>query len=185
MTQMTARMTLDQFLALPERKPALEYEDGVVTQKVSPKGRHSALQSLLSDHINSQVRPQKLAWAFTELRATFAGMSRVPDIAVYRWDRIPRDAEGTIADIFSEPPDIAIEIVSPGQSVNRLIRRCISFVQAGVRLALLVDPSDKSVAVINARGEVVTLMAGETLDLSSIIPGLRLDVAALFAALRD
>ena len=28
------RMTLEEFLALPEREPALEFEDGVVTQKV-------------------------------------------------------------------------------------------------------------------------------------------------------
>ena len=91
---------------------------------------------------------------------------------MYRWNRIPRDAEGRIADNFPEPPDIAIEIVSPGQSVNRLIRRRISFVRAGVRLASLVDPSDESVAVINARGEELILTAGETLDSSSIIPGL-------------
>src|SRR5437660_1249822 len=44
-----------------------------------------------------------------------------------------------------EPPDIAIEIVSPQQSVNRLVRRCIRFNEDGVRIALLVDPRDESV----------------------------------------
>ena len=43
MTLTDTRMTLTEFLALPEEKPALEYENGEVTQKVSPKGRHSAL----------------------------------------------------------------------------------------------------------------------------------------------
>jgi Uma2 family endonuclease len=43
MTAVGTRMTLEQFLALRERKSALEFEDGEVTQKVSPKGPHSAL----------------------------------------------------------------------------------------------------------------------------------------------
>jgi Uma2 family endonuclease len=45
--------TLEQFLCLPERKPALEYGDGVVTRKVSPKGRHSALQDELVERFNA------------------------------------------------------------------------------------------------------------------------------------
>ena len=38
------RMTLEEFLHLPERKPALEYDDGVITKKVSPKSNDVALQ---------------------------------------------------------------------------------------------------------------------------------------------
>jgi hypothetical protein len=37
-------MTLVEFLALPEEEPALEFADGRVEQKVSPKGKHSGLQ---------------------------------------------------------------------------------------------------------------------------------------------
>ena len=121
------RLTLEEFLELPEKKPALEFEDGEVTQKVSPKGPHSALQAVLGEIFNRSLRPRRVALALTELRTTFAGSSRVPDVAVYLWDRIPRDAAGKIALDFREPPDIAIEIVSPGQSTNRLIRRCQRF----------------------------------------------------------
>jgi Uma2 family endonuclease len=35
------RPTLDTFLSLPEQKPALEYLDGEITQKMSPKLPHS------------------------------------------------------------------------------------------------------------------------------------------------
>ena len=38
------RMTLDEFLELPETKPVLEYVDGVVTQNVAPQGQHVLLQ---------------------------------------------------------------------------------------------------------------------------------------------
>jgi Uma2 family endonuclease len=51
-----ARATLEQFLALPEEQPAREYEDGEVTQKASPKARHSALQRALADLLDRPGR---------------------------------------------------------------------------------------------------------------------------------
>lgn len=123
-TQPKQRLTLEEFLALPEEKPALEYLDGVVTQKVSPERGHSEFQYVIPERINTFAYPRKLAFAFPELRTTLGGASFVPDVAVYRWDRIPRTrtARGTID--VSTPPDIAIEIASPGQGCRALLDRC-------------------------------------------------------------
>src|SRR5437764_5299144 len=121
------RMTLEEFLALPEEKPPLEFIDGVVTQKVAPKGRHSRLQYWISERFNRLGEPQKLAMAFPDLRTTYSGQSPVPDVAVYRWERIPCDATGQLADDFLEPPDIAIEIVSREQSVQWLVGKCQAY----------------------------------------------------------
>ena len=184
MTQIADRLTLQQFLALPEEEPALEYDCGEVTQKVSPKGRHSALQLDTASFIDRRIRRRKHGRAFTELRASFANMSRVPDIAVYRWDRIPVDVDGNIVDDFFEPPDVAVEIISPGQSVNRLIRRCLTFLRAGVKATDLIDPPDRSIVVMRRDERAVILREGEELDLSDVIPELRLDVKAVFAALK-
>ena len=114
------RMSLEAFIERPdpEDEPTLEFEDGLVTQKVPLQGKHAALQGSLVELFNRFARPKKLAMAFTELRTTYARFSRVPDVTVYLWDRIPRDPGGEIANDFREPPDIAIEIVSPGQSVS-------------------------------------------------------------------
>lgn len=189
MTAMTERLTrrrltLDEFLRLPERKPALEYEHGEVTQKVAPKARHSVLQSMVVEFINTRTRQSKIAFAFSELRSTFAGLSRVPDVSIYRWGRVPRDPDGRITNDIFEPPDIAIEIISPGQGVNRLVRRCISFVEAGVVLAVLIDPEDESVLTIRTNSPPAIHRRGDILDLSLIVPELNLDPAALFDALR-
>src|SRR6059058_4131031 len=89
-------ISLEEFLKLPERKPALEYAEGEVTQKVSPRAHHSALQGELVERINGFARPRRIARAFPELRTSFAGFSRVPDVAVFRWQRIQRDATGRL-----------------------------------------------------------------------------------------
>jgi Uma2 family endonuclease len=178
------RLTLEEFLQRPERKPALEYEDGVVTQKVAPKSRHSALQDVFLLSINGYARPRRLARAFPELRTTFAEVSRVPDVTVFVWDRIPTDADGDLADDVFEPPDVAIEIVSPKQGVNTLIRRCLWFVAHGVRIALLVDPADRSIIAFRPEGRTTALRGADVLDMGDVIPGLCLSVSEIFASLR-
>jgi Uma2 family endonuclease len=177
-------LTLEQFLALPEEKPSLEFVDGVVTRKVSPKARHSALQAELVERLNQTSRPGEVARAFPELRTTFAGASRVPDVAVYRWERIPRDARGELVDDVLEPPDVVIEIVSPGQAVNALVRRCLWYVAHGVQVALLVDPVDRSVLAFRPDGRVSAWYGSDRIDLSEVVPAFELTVEQLFASLR-
>ena len=178
------RLTLDEFLALPEAEPPLELEpDGTVAEKVSPKGRHSTLQYTLTAHINRFAQPVRLAFAFPELRVTFGGVSRIPDVAVYRWDRVPRTPDGRVADDFLTPPDMAVEIVSPDQRVTALIRRCLWYVANGVRIALLVDPHDESVLLFRAGADMVVLRGADAIDLTDVLPRFTHTVGELFNAL--
>ncbi len=178
------RLTLEEFLKLPEEEPALEFAGGEVSQKVSPKGRHSALQAELVERFNRAGRAEKLARAFTELRATFGGRSYVPDVSVYRWGRIPLDEAGRVADDFFDPPDIAVEIVSPEQSVNAQVRRCLWFVANGVGAALLVDPADESVLLFRPGPTPQPLHGPELIEFGDLLPGFQLGVQELFDSLK-
>ncbi|OBQ26744.1 MAG: hypothetical protein AN483_20530, partial [Aphanizomenon flos-aquae MDT14a] len=106
-------LTLAEFLELPETKPASEYINGKIIQKPMPKGKHSRLQLRLCNTINEQAESQKIASAFPELRCSFGTRSVVPDVAVFRWDRIPFDTDGEVPDDFLLSPDWTIEILSP------------------------------------------------------------------------
>lgn len=177
-------MTVEEFLTLPEEKPALEFEDGMVSQKVSPRAKHSRLQLTFSERINDQTVQRKLAMAFPELRASFGGHSYVPDVAVLRWDRIPVDSDGTIEGDVFEPPDIAIEIVSPGQSVNALVRRCVWYTEHGVKIALLVDPADESVIRFRPGESPTALNGDERIELVGVLDDFAPTVRELFDSLR-
>lgn len=177
-------MSLEAFLELPEEEPALELVDGVVAHKVSPRGRHSTIQSRLVERINAFARPRRLALAFTELRATWAGGSPVPDVSVYRWERIPVDDRGEIQNRFMTAPDLVIEIRSPEQSRSSQQRRCRWYVERGVELAVLVDDSDRTVTLFEPGGRASVRRGSDPIDLSPILPGFELTVEALFGALR-
>jgi Uma2 family endonuclease len=177
------RMTLDEFLALPEQEPALEFVNGVVTQKVAPQGQHGILQGDFIQRINTVAKPRKLALAIPELRATFAGLSRVPDVAVYRWDRIPRLPNGRAANRFTEPPDVAIEIVSPDQTATDLVTKCIWYVKNGVRIALIADPTQDTVLRFRPDALPDVLTGDDRIDLDEVLPDFELTVNELFGSL--
>jgi Uma2 family endonuclease len=179
------RMTLEEFLKLPEidEKPYLELCDGVVTEKVSPKLLHSAMQGAVLDIVNRFARPRKLARALPELRASYDGASTVPDVSVYVWDRLPLDPSGRFVNDVFEPPDIAFEIVSPEQTVAQLVIRCLWYVAHGVRIAILLNPESPLTVAFRPGVEPVVLLDEGTLDLGDVIPGFALDVREMFAAL--
>jgi Uma2 family endonuclease len=122
--------------------------------------------------------------AFPELRAIFGGAAYVPDVAVYRWERIPRTSEGEVADDFMEPPDIALEIVSPKQSVTRLVRKSVWYVENGVRVALVVDPEDRTVLVFRPGMSPRSVQGDSRVDLDDVLPGFQFSADELFASLK-
>ncbi|NEQ26074.1 MAG: Uma2 family endonuclease [Microcoleus sp. SIO2G3] len=152
-------ITLEEFLKLPETKPASEYIDGQIIQKPMPKGRHSSLQSELCTNVNQTAKIQKIAYAFPELRCTFGGRSIVPDVAVFQWQRIPFDARGQVLDDFTLPPDWTIEILSPEQKPNKVIGNILHCLSHGCRLGWFIDPDDCSVLVF-LPGQQPELMQG-------------------------
>ena len=176
-------LTLDEFLALPEEKPALEYVDGVVTQKMAPNWDHGGLQAEVTTRINVHARPRRLAFAFPELRTTdrSTNASRVPDVSVYIWERIERDREARQQGAFT-PPDIAVEIASPGQGRRMLMNRCRWFVAHGSHAAILIDPRHQDLTEVRAGGVERRLRGADILDLGDIVPGLTIPVGELFAA---
>src|SRR5260370_1115852 len=127
------RMSLEEFLELPEEKPALELE---------------------------------------------------PNGTVVRWERIPRTAAGVVRDGNAELPDLAVEIVSPGQSVNSLVRRSVWYVENGVQIALVVDPDHQSVRLFRAAVNPRLLQGGDSIELGEILPGFALTAEQLFRVLR-
>ena len=182
---LTRQLTLDEFLLLPEEGTALEYERGVITQKMAPLGWHGLLQGDLYFRFRTHGHPQVVAEAFSETRVTWAdeGVSYVPDVIAYRIERVPADPDGLIDNHLILPPDVAAEIWSPGQALGRQMDRCRWYVAHGVPVSLLVHPDRRTVWTFRPGAESGALQNDEVVDLGDVFPGLSFTVAELFGAL--
>lgn len=174
-TTATQSFTLDEFLKQPETKPACEYIDGEIIQKPMPKGRHSRLQGKLCDTVNQMTEPQKLAYAFPELRCTFGGRSIVPDITVFLWQHIPFSDTGEVPDNFELAPDWAIEILSPEQNANKVIGNLLHCLNHGSRLGWFIDPDDRSILIFLPEQQPVLLRGNQALP---VLPEIALILTA-------
>lgn len=141
------KLTLEEFLKLPETKPGSEYIDGKIVQKPMPKTRHSRLQSKLVTTVNEATEGARIAYAFPELRCTFGGRSLIPDIAILRWEHIKFDENEELIDEVLIAPDWTIEILSPQQSSNRVTGNILHCLKYGCQLGWLLDPDDRSVII--------------------------------------
>ncbi len=181
----TKAMTLSRFLTLPESKPASEFINGQIHQKPMPQGQHSIIQGELVTQINQIAKPDKQAWAFPELRCTFSGRSIVPDVAVFTWERIPKRADGNIANQFLIAPDWTIEILSPGQSSTRITSNILHCIDNGTTLGWLIDPEEELILIYQPDRLPKSLEKG---DQSLLVPPfaseLSLTVQSLFAWLK-
>ena len=175
----TQPLTLEEFLKLPETKPASELINGEIVQKPMPQGEHSRLQFKSCAVINEVAEPPKIALAFPELRCTFGGDSIVPDVAVFRWERIPVRPSGRIANRFEVPPDWSIEILSPDQSQTKVLGKLLHCSQYGAELGWLIDPEEETILVVFSNQRVQLLSGNAQLPILEGI-GLELTVEQVF-----
>jgi Uma2 family endonuclease len=178
-------ISLEEFLAMPETKPASEYVKGEILQKPMPKGKHSLIQGEFIISINGALKRPQIALALPELRCTFGGSSIVPDIAVFTWDRIPKDETGDIANTFSAAPDWTIEILSPDQSPTKVIRNILHCLQHGCAMGWLIDPDDRSVIVYPASQQALFFdRAEQAISVPDFAQNWQLTVGELFGWLQ-
>ncbi|MCU0540618.1 MAG: Uma2 family endonuclease [Oscillatoriaceae cyanobacterium Prado104] len=164
---------LEEFLKLPETEPASEFVDGEIIQKPMPQGEHSIIQVELCKTIDRVAQTPKIAKAFSELRCTFGGESIVPDVAVFRWERIPFLPSGRIANIFEINPDWSIEILSPNQNQTKVLRKLLHCSRHGTELGWLLDPEEESILAVFP-GQKVELYRDA--DRLSVINGIELEL---------
>ncbi len=168
-------LALEEFLKLPETKPASEYINGEIIPKPMPKGRHSRLQGKLCAVINEIAEARKIAYAFPELRCTFGGRSIVTDVAVFRWQQIPFTEHGEVPDDFKLPPNWTIEILSPEQKPNKVIGNILHCLSHGGKLGWFIDPDDRSVLVF-LPGQQPKLLQGS--DYLTVLEPIELELTA-------
>jgi len=173
-------LTLNEFLVKPETKPASEYIEGQIIQKPMPQGEHSAIQGEMVTTANATLKPNKIARAFPELRCTFGGRSIVPDVSVFVWERIPRQENGGVANRFELAPDWIIEILSPDQSPNQVIKKILFSIQHGTKLGWFADPSDKSVIVFLPNQMPKFISGTDILPVLCVLADWQLSAADLF-----
>jgi Uma2 family endonuclease len=80
-------------------------------------------------------------------------------------------------------PDLAVEVLSPSNTVQEMDRKLRDYFAAGVRLVWYVDPVARTIQVFTAVDQVALLREDDTLTGDPVVPGFALPLRNLFAEL--
>jgi Uma2 family endonuclease len=106
------------------------------------------------------------------------GLVRIPDVSFIAWDRLP-GRESPKVPIPDLVPDLAIEVLSEGNTPAEMRRKVGEYFDAGVRLVWLIDPEKRTARVYSAPHRSVLIRAAQSLDGGSILPGFAVRLADL------
>lgn len=176
--------TEQDVLAIHDREGRLyELVDGVLVEKAMGL-RESLLAIALAAILWNFVRPKKLGvvtGADGTMRLT-SGLVRMPDVAFISWNRLPnrRVPDEPIPDLA---PDLAVEVLSAGNTPGEMARKRQEYFAAGVQLVWQIDPNTRTVEVFTAPEQSTVLHEMQTLDGGTVLPGFMLPLHELFAEL--
>ncbi len=103
---------------------------------------------------------------------------RKPDVSFICRGRLPD--EQIPAGHIPIPPDLAVEVVSPNDTVYEVDTKIEEYLAAGVPLVWVVNPETRIVHIYRSDRSVVRLVPTDELTAPGLIPDLRYRVADLF-----
>ena len=114
-------------------EPDCEFDDGVIVERNVGEFEHSFLQTLLATIFTNNMESWR-AYGLTEQRMQIAARKfRIPDVCVLRMDAAAED-------ILTHPPLLAIEIMSPEDTIRRAGKKAAEYIQFGIEHVWVIDP---------------------------------------------
>jgi Uma2 family endonuclease len=176
-------LTAEDFLQMPE-VPGKRFElvRGELVEMPGATALHGDVADLFREAIKSFVRRRKLGRVYGDgvgyIVARDRDVVRVPDASFVAQHRIP---ETGVPDTFWPfAPDLAVEVVSTGDRVEKVLEKVREYLAAGSRLVWVAWPRTRRVTAHGADGSTVELGPGDELDGGDVLPGFRVRVGDLF-----
>lgn len=177
--------TEEDVLALRQAATRRLYElvDGILVEKAMGF-RESYLAGVLLTLISNFVGPRHLGIVLPPdgMMRLAAGLVRLPDVAFLSWERLPQRRIPT-EPIPAVVPDLAVEVLSAGNTVREMSRKRQEYFAAGVQIVWLIDPEARTVEVYTAPEQSIRLDATQTLEGGTVLPGFALALQEFFATL--
>ena len=104
---------------------------------------------------------------------------RAPDVGFVSQNRIPPG--GLPKKFFPGAPDLAVEVVSPSDTVYEVDEKVQAWLAAGTQLVWVVNPKRQTVTVNRGSQPPRILPATETLSGEDVVPGFSLPIREIFS----
>jgi Uma2 family endonuclease len=172
----TQHITDEDFLRMPRDGQKYERVDGQI--RVSPAGfRHGAvivrltvrLGAFVAEHKLGHVVDSSTGFRWPGRHADRPDNVRSPDVSFVAVGRLPDGREP--AGFAALAPDLAVEVLSPGDRRGDVLEKIGEYLDVGTRLVWVIDPEKRTAAAYRSLTDVRVIAEGDSLDGEDVVPG--------------
>jgi Uma2 family endonuclease len=176
-------LSAEEFARLPEPADGSKQElvKGMVVTMPPPGFRHGVRQVrlvTLVDHYARATRRGRVTVESGVITERGPDTVRGPDVAFWSAEKIPLDQEPEGYPDVS--PDWCAEVLSPSNTMKKILDKIREYFAAGVRLVWVIDPEDRTVRVYRGADEGKIYHESATLTGEEVLPDFSCRVAELF-----
>jgi len=161
-------LSVDEYLRTSYR-PDCEYLDGVLVERNLGEYDHSRLQMKLADYLYAREKEWGIRVVPEQRVQVKRRRFRVPDLSVLK-------ADTPVEQIFTQPPFLCVEILSPDDRRSEMQGRIDDYLTFGVPFVWLLDPRTRRAWIYTAAG-VQEVKDGM---LRTVDPAIEVPLAELF-----
>lgn len=175
-------MTADELLRMPDDGFRYELVRGEL-RKMSPSGHEHGRVAMnfgwrLAEHVQSKSLGAVYAAETGFLLSSNPDTVRAPDAAFVSRRRL--EAIGGAEGYWPGPPDLAVEVISPGDTYAEVEEKAIAWLEAGTSMVIVLNPRKRTATVYRALTEITILNESATLDVEDVVPGFKVVVKDFF-----
>ncbi len=172
-------VTADELLAMPQPDGKTELVRGAIVHMPPTGYRHGVAVARVSAKLCGFVEERRLGQASSGEAGFILGRDpdtvRAPDVAFTRAERV-REGRG----FFPGAPDLAVEVMSPDDTLPEVKTKAREYLAAGSRLVWVLDPERRTARVYRSDGSSEVLSEDRCLLGEDVLPGFELPLSYVF-----
>jgi Uma2 family endonuclease len=177
----TGTLSAEEMLRLPDRDRRLELIEGELHEMPPAGADHGTIAlriGALLEHAAREHGGRAFAAETGFVLSRNPDTVRAPDAAYVTAQGAER--AGNVRGYWPGPPDLAVEVVSPGDAYSELHEKALAWLEAGAQLVLVADPTSRRVTLYRSREDVSVIAGDEIVDCTAVVPSLASQTRTLF-----
>ena len=178
----TSLVTIEDLFEIPDDEYQRDLIRGELLIMSPTGGRHGEVTSEIASVLRNFIKPRSLGRVYSNdagfVLARNPDSMLGPDVAFVAADRLPPEDERF--GLLALAPDLVVEVVSPSDRMSVVMAKVTTYLDAGVRMVVVVEPRRRTMTVYLPGGNASLLREDDMLDGGDVLPGFRVRVGDLF-----
>lgn len=175
----TAVTTAEELLRMPAGNMRHELVNGELITMAPAGAEHGEIAVAIAIRLGTYVREHRLGQTYSSDTGFVLSRNpdtvRAPDASFVKGERVVR-----VKEYFPGAPDLAIEVISPGDSYSEVEAKVREYLRAGSLMVIVIDPAERTATIRTPSAPTQYLSINDTLDGGDVVPGWRLPLRELF-----